>query len=127
MVSNPQSFLAEAQFQRVCAVCGDGGPFHSHHVVSKQALKARGLVDALYDPRNALRLCAGLDGNQCHMRFENRQLQIPTLSLTFDNICFMWDVLGVAGVNYLDRYYTGADRRFTIHEDKGCLLCQRPR
>lgn len=124
-ISNPASFREEAQFQRVCARCGGGGDYQAHHVVPKQDLKRRGLVHKLYDPRNALRLCEGLDGNRCHMRFEKRMLVIETKLLLPANICFIWETLDVAGQNFLERTYTGVDRRFTRHEEGGCPICQR--
>lgn len=123
-ISNPASFHAEAQFQRVCAVCGDAGSFHAHHVVPKQRLRKLGLAHRLYDPRNALRLCAGLDTRQCHMEHENGKLVIETRELTDDNICFIFEILGAAGADLLERDYTGIDRRYTLHEEGICALCQ---
>lgn len=122
--SNPASFYQAGQFQRVCAVCGAGGGFHVHHVVPKQELKRRGLVHRLYDPTNALRLCEGLDTKRCHMQFEKRQLVIPTADLLDESICFIWEALGVAGQNFLERFHTGVDRRYTRHGEGACELCQ---
>jgi hypothetical protein len=122
-ISNPASFRAAAQYQVLCAVCGAAGAFDAHHVIAKQELAKRGLLDQLYDTRNALRLCTA---NRCHERYTGRTYHIPTEKLTADNICFMWDVLGVAGHNYLERHYTGADRRFTLHLERRCPLCQLP-
>jgi len=119
-ISNPQSFHAEAQFQRVCATCGKAGVFEAHHVVSKQRLKREGYSGLLYDTRNALRLCP-----DCHGRFTGGT-RIPTHALTDDNMCFTWLVLGPAGQNYLERLYTGIDRRFSLHLDRKCPLCQLP-
>lgn len=118
-ISNPTSFREEAQYQRVCAVCGDAGPYDAHHVVARARLKRMGLGLYLYDSRNCLRLC-----DRDHERYTNRVLVIPTAKLTPENICFMWDVLDAAGHNYLDRHYTGVDRRFTLHEEGGCPACQ---
>lgn len=118
-ISNPQSFREEAQFQRICAECGEAGPFDAHHVVARARLKRMGLVHLLYDPRNALRLC-----DRCHEKYTNRVLIIATAKLTDANICFLWDTLGVAGQNYLDRHYTGVDRRYTLHTERGCKTCQ---
>lgn len=124
-ISNPASFRDEARFQRVCAVCGSPGDYEAHHVVSKQELGKRGLVHLLYDPRNALRLCKG--GKRCHMNREHggvNKVTIKTEELTDDNICFIWQTLGVAGQNYLERHYTGVDRRYTLHEAERCPKCQ---
>lgn len=123
-ISNPASFHAEAMFQRVCAVCGSGGAFDAHHVVSKHALKKRGYASRLWDPRNALRLCVR---NRCHERYTNSRYKIETMDLTDANICFIWEVLDVAGQNFLDRYCTGLDRRYTEHIEGGCPICQRPK
>jgi 5-methylcytosine-specific restriction endonuclease McrA len=121
--SSPSSFYAEAQFQRTCAVCGAAGAFDAHHVVSKQRIKRLSppttLQQLLYDPRNALRLC-----ERCHSRYTNRVMKINTKLLKDQNICFIWEVLGPAGRNLLERDYTGTERRYTLHEENGCPLCQ---
>lgn len=119
MISNPQSFREEAQFQRACAACGGTGPFDAHHVVARARLKRMGLTHRLWDPRNALRLC-----DRCHERYTNRVLVIETASLTDDNICFLWEVLKEAGQNYLERHYTGIDRRYSLHGERRCKACQ---
>jgi hypothetical protein len=121
-ISNPASFRAEAQFQRVCAVCGNPGEFDAHHVVAKQTLKKRGLVHRLYDPRNALRLC-----DRCHAEETACTLKVDTSELTDDNICFVWEVLKEAGQNYLERHYTGVERRYTLHAEGRCPRCQLPK
>lgn len=126
--SNPRSFYLEGRYQRTCANCGSAGDFHVHHVISKQRIKRLSAPNIpqilLYDRRNALRLCKGLDGKQCHMEYEGGKLVIETKRLKDQNICFIWEVLGPAGINYLDRNYTGVDHRFTIHEEGGCRICQ---
>lgn len=119
-ISNPLSFRQEAQFQRVCASCGGHGSFDAHHVVARARLKRMGLTHRLYDPRNALRLC-----DRCHERYTNRVLVIETGQLTDDNICFVFQTLGMAGHNYLDRHYTGVDRRYTLHDEGKCSRCQQ--
>ena len=119
-ISNPQSFHAEARFQRVCAACGSWGEFEAHHVISKQRLKQMGLIACLYDTRNALRLC-----RKCHTRFEQKMLVVTTSMLTRQNLCFMWEMLKEAARNYLERHYTGVNRYFTLHEEERCPLCQR--
>lgn len=118
-ISNPQSFREEAQFQRLCAACDSAGDFDAHHVVARSRLKRMGLTHKLYDPRNALRLC-----DRCHERYTNRVLVIETRQLTDDNICFLWETLNVAGQNYLERHYTGVERRYTVHEEGHCSRCQ---
>lgn len=124
-ISNPLSFRDAGRFQRVCAVCGSTGEYEVHHVVSKQRLKKEGLLHRVYDPRNALRLCKY--DRRCHMNSEHggvNKVTIRTSQLTPDNICFLWETLGMAGQNYLERHYTGVDRRFTLHVEGRCPLCQ---
>jgi 5-methylcytosine-specific restriction endonuclease McrA len=118
-ISNPKSFREEAQFQRVCGVCGATGAFEAHHVVAKQKLKKLGFVHRLYDPRNALRLCP-----ECHGRVTQHQLTIAVDCLMPDNICFIWEVLKQAGQNYLERHYRSVDRRYTLHVEGRCVRCQ---
>jgi hypothetical protein len=79
-------------------------------VVDKATLKTRCHLtgDALYDPRNALRLCEGLDTNRCHMQFENRRVEITTAMLTDDNIEYAFEVLGIYAYDYLRREYDNA-------------------
>lgn len=122
IISNPASFHAEAQFQRVCAYCGKPGSFQAHHVVPKQDLRRRG--KPLHDTRCALRLCEGLNTDKCHMRIEKGIYVLETAKLKQVNICYVWETLGVAGYNMLDRDYTGAERRFTLHDEGRCPECQ---
>jgi hypothetical protein len=123
IISNPASFRAEAQFQRVCAYCEKADSFQSHHVVPKQDLRRRGLP--LYDTRGALRLCEGLDTDKCHMRIEKGIYVLETAKLLQVNICYVWETLDMAGQNLLERNYTGVDRRYTLHTEGNCPLCQR--
>lgn len=123
-ISNAASFRAEARWQRVCAICGAGGAFQAHHVVPKHVLRRLGLP--LYDPRNALRLCT-----QCHMLFEwggPGKVPIPVLRLTDQNICYVWETLGVAVVR-LERKYGNFnhDPRWVRHQMEECPLCQLAR
>lgn len=106
-IANPKSFREEAKWQRVCAKCGAGGAFHAHHVVDKAILRNRcGLRgNALYDTRNALRLCEGLDGKRCHLNFENRGVRLSTRRLTDDNIEYAFEVLGAYAYDYLRQEY----------------------
>lgn len=109
VISNPSSFWYEAQSQRVCASCGNVGPFHAHHVVDKQALKREGLKrNQLYDTRNALRLCEGIMTKRCHFQFENRRITLATGKLLDANIEYAWEVLGPYSVDYLRREYDDA-------------------
>ena len=121
--NNPRSFYLEGQYQRVCAVCGSAGRFEVHHCLSKQRIKRVSVVAhrslLLYDRRNALRLCEG-----CHGRYTNRVMKINTKLLKDQNICFIYEVLGPAGRNLLEREYTGADRRWNQHQEGHCHLCQ---
>ncbi len=60
-----------------CAVCrleggSCSGRVQGHHVVAKQALKRRGLVDWLYDTRNRLAVC-----EKRHMQHESGFRRIP--------------------------------------------------
>lgn len=108
-IANPHSFHNEARFQRVCALCElPGGTFQAHHVVDKATLRDKcGLRgNALYDTRNALRLCEGLRTRRCHMQFENRRVAIPTSKLLDDNIAYAAEVLGpLRAVSYLRAEY----------------------
>jgi hypothetical protein len=110
-VQNPPSFHAEARFQRACANCGATGAFHAHHVVDKQTLRnvlRCGKKDnRLYDTRNALRLCDGLDGKRCHMNMEwgSGTLRVPTSKLTDDNVAYAFEVLGPWAADYLRKQY----------------------
>lgn len=110
-IQNGASFHNEARFQRACANCGATGSFHAHHVVDKQTLRrilSCGKRDPrLYDTRNALRLCDGLDTKRCHMNMEwgNGTLRIQTANLTDDNIAYAFEVLKAWAPDYLRREY----------------------
>jgi hypothetical protein len=114
-VANPASFRAEARWQIACAACGAVGvPFHAHHVVDKQTLKSWGISGhALYDTRNAMRLCEGLDTRKCHMRFEKKVAgyEIPLTALSDENIEYAFEVGGLRAYDYLHREYAGPDLR----------------
>lgn len=108
-ICNPSAFRLEARSQLVCAHCRRGGGYHAHHVVDKQTLRRYGLRgNALYDTRNALRLCEGLDTKRCHMQFENRRIAIATAMLTDDNILYAFEVLGAFAADFLRREYDDA-------------------
>lgn len=106
-VANQASFKAEARYQRACACCGEAGGFHAHHAVDKATLRDKyGLRgQGLYDTRNALRLCEGLDGNRCHLNFENRGVVVKTIMLRDSNVEYAWEIMGPAAIDYLRREY----------------------
>lgn len=109
-ICNPSSFRLEARAQRVCAVCQGTGQFHAHHVVDKAILRRYGRTgNALYDTRNALRLCEGLGTKRCHFQFENRRIVVTTKMLLDDNIVYAFEVLGIFAADYLRREYDDAD------------------
>lgn len=108
-ISNPTSFHAEARWQRCCLNCHATGPFHAHHVVDKAELKKAGVrASDLYDTRNAMRLCEGLDGSRCHLQFENRRLRIPTSKLLDEHIEYAFEALGPYAYDYLRQEYDDA-------------------
>jgi hypothetical protein len=113
-VANPQSFRLEARSQIVCAVCGKSQPFHAHHVVDQQTLKNRcGLSgNALYDTRNALRLCQALGDPdcRCHFQHEHSRRKVKTVELTDDNIEYAFEKLGAYAADYLRRDYDDEER-----------------
>jgi hypothetical protein len=88
-------------------MCGQGGPFQSHHVIYEQHLKERGLPR--YHAMNALRVCKG-----CHEKHHQGRVRIPVRKLHHDNLIYMFDVLGGYAVDYCHRYYdtTELDPRF---------------
>lgn len=117
-ICNPSSFRLEARAQRVCAVCRGTGHFHAHHVVDKAILGRYGRSGKLlYDTRNALRLCEGLDTRRCHFQHENwRPLVRPheqraptvlvrTVELLDENIVYAFEVLEGYAVDYLRAEY----------------------
>lgn len=108
-IESAGAFRDEARWQRVCAnpECASSGYFHAHHVVDKAILTNRCHLKGkqLYDTRNALRLCEGLDGRRCHMQFENRRLTIRTRWLTDDNIEYAFEKLGLYAYDYLRAEY----------------------
>lgn len=115
-VANPKSFRLEARSQLVCAACQKlGKPFHAHHCVDKAILKNRcGLSgNALYDTRNALRLCQALGDPdcRCHFRHEHRVEGhvVKTSALTDDNLEYAFEVLGDYAADYLRREYDDSE------------------
>lgn len=118
MVSNPQSFRAEAAYQIACLACGAiGKPFHAHHVVDKAELKSWGIPEAdRYDTRLAARLCSPGAPNNCHLQFENRRVVIPLTALSDDHIEAAFEHaerhgLATRAYEYLKREYSGDDIR----------------
>jgi hypothetical protein len=128
-LSNPASFYQAARWQRVCAVCGRasgrpdarGRTWHAHHVVPKPILRRLHLPE--YDTRGALRLCT-----DCHMAFEwagPGKVHVMPKHMTDENICYVWEVLGVAVVQIERKYGVfDADPRWHRHRMGECELCQ---
>lgn len=120
-ISNPASFRAAARWQQVCAVCKTAKPWHAHHVVPEQRLSKLHLP--LHDPRNALRLCV-----DCHMSFEwggVDKVEVRWAHMTDENICYVFEVLGVTVVQ-LERRYGSVDDdpRWEKHLRGECPVCQ---
>lgn len=119
VISNPASFRMAARYQTVCAVCETPGPWQPHHVVPKQWLDRQRLP--LWDARNALRLCV-----PCHMNYEHggRRVVVPEAKLVDVNICYIFEVRGLAGMDFLLRKYGVVGHRFVAHIEGRCALCQ---
>lgn len=120
VISNPASFRLEAEFQRVCAVCEKPGPWQPHHVIPKQWLDKHGFP--LWNTRNALRLCV-----RCHMQYEHsgRQVVVPEAKLTDLNVCYVFETMGPAGMDFLVRRYGAVGHRFAAHlAGDGCWACR---
>jgi 5-methylcytosine-specific restriction endonuclease McrA len=116
--ANRRRFHEEAWNQRVCASCGTGGAYESHHVVEKKYLKQMFRADLLWDPRNCLRLC-----HQCHRRHTVRSKKLLLTMLVDANYEFAEWLLEGAAFYYLRRNYDGKDPRLsdlqTRWEDDG--------
>ena len=97
-------FHDAARGQKVCRMCGRGGPFQAHHVLLKQTLAREGAP--LWTAANALRVC-----HECHARHHQRVAVIPLMNLTQANIDFAFDLLGAYAFDYLSRHYAGTDPR----------------
>lgn len=96
------SFRDEARFQRVCAVCRNGGPYQAHHVVTEQVLRSRYAIrgrDA-YNTFNVLRVC-----QRCHGRHHSRFRKIRTTELRDENLAYAFNVMGLYAAQWLRRYY----------------------
>lgn len=129
LISNAESFWAEARYQRVCAVCdrvhgrpdSRGRTWHAHHVIPRKLLRRLKLPE--FDTRGALRLCT-----DCHMAFEwagTGKVAVPVTKFTNQNICYCWEVLGVAVVQ-IEKQYGDFDHdpRWVKHREGECALCQ---
>lgn len=114
-ICNPFSFRDAARWQQVCAVCRKPtkGRFQAHHVVDMRTLQDRCHLsgNALYDTRNALRLCQGLgDVNvRCHFQHENYMRLVKTKELMDENIVYAFAVLGEYALDYLRNEYDDSD------------------
>lgn len=93
----PRELFRDAVLPGRCRVCGRRGVV-AHHVVYKQELRKRGLLE--YDVRDAMPLC-----DLCHARHHNRSQPIPIQMLTDGHIDFAFEVLGPAALIYLARRY----------------------
>lgn len=101
-VSNRQSFVNEARWQRVCAVCGSTGSFQAHHVVYEQHLRSDRLPK--YTTLNALRICATGAGT-CHGDHHSGKRRIKVSELTEANLLYAFAIYGAYAADYLRRYY----------------------
>jgi hypothetical protein len=106
IIANKASFHEEARYQMCCAVCGTTKGFNAHHVLYAQILEREyGLTgNALYDTRNALRICTE-NGNNCHSRHHHAVRKIMTVELTDENVAYVFEVMGLYGADWLRRYY----------------------
>lgn len=107
MLPEQREFHLAALGQRICRRQGcrstefGGG----HHVVYQQELRHVGRADALWDKRNALRLCP-----TCHANAHNLH-HIDLTQLTDANYEFAFEVLGARAYDYLRQKYDGDDPR----------------
>ena len=102
-----RDFHLAAAAQRICqrAGCRSTEFAGGHHVIYQQELKRIGREDALWDKRNALRLCP-----RCHG--DNHGLyQVKLTDLTDANYEFAFEVLGERASDYLRTKYDGDDPR----------------
>ncbi len=83
---------------------GKGGAFDPHHVVEQQWLKREGLP--LDDRRNALRL-----NPDVHANHTTGAAKVPLRCLTDENVEYVFEVMGVRAMDYLERKYDGTDPR----------------
>lgn len=131
-ICNAASFHDEARYQGLCAVCGRargtrpdgrGRYWNAHHVVPRGKLKRLGLPE--WDTRNALRLCS-----DCHMSFEwagPGKVAVPVTVWKDQNVCFVWETLGVAAVQLESKYGPlDIDQRWVNHLEGKCEHCLVP-
>lgn len=111
--ANRRTFHEEAWKQRVCAMCGKGGAYQTHHVTERQKLRIIGRLDMEWDIRNALRVC-----NDCHEAHTVGFRRITLDRLTDLNYEFAWDILGTASADYLRSKYNGKDPRWEALMDR---------
>lgn len=110
LVSNYESFRAEAAFQRCCrnpACETPSAEWDPHHVIYEQHLRSRGLPK--YCTYNALRLC-----KTCHQR-HHKIAKLPLTCLLDHNIEYGFLVMGDAAFYYFKRYYSGEDPRLAAY------------
>jgi hypothetical protein len=88
-----ERFRAAARAQGVCQSCGYDGVFvEAHHAIAKALLRRlllkKGVpcpLEVLWDPRNALLLCAEPAPNRCHTRQTLAFRRIPRHALRPEN------------------------------------------
>lgn len=103
---------------RRCCRCGARSRLVLHHVIWEQHVRAaRGDV---FDPRNGLTLC-----HDCHVDYHagpasSTHKPIPLRCLRNDTFDFMYELLGAAAYDYLQRrWYSGEDPRLDALLDPG--------
>lgn len=94
------SFKAESRWQ-VCAQCGLRRPWHAHHVVYEQHVRALNRT-LIFHPDNSLRLCI----EPCHPQQHNRVKVLDVAQLRTENIDFAVRLMGRdPAIVYFGRYY----------------------
>jgi 5-methylcytosine-specific restriction endonuclease McrA len=88
-------------YDRGCLACGNllGIDWHAHHVVTQQHIRRAG--GDVWDPRNAMRVCAS-----CHDAHHNRSRPISGLKVPVEAAEFAIELLGRDRAEaYFERYY----------------------
>lgn len=105
LLRETRAFKEEARRQRVCRVCGKGGPWEAHHVITRRYLRVNGFEE--WHPDNSLRLCP-----PCHHKHTVAFRRVDVTSLTDRNIAYAVTLLGEAkALDYISRHYRGEDQR----------------
>ena len=97
------AFRLAAMHQAPCVVCGSRVALVAHHVVTQQHVRrADGDV---WDPRNAMCLCAGPSG--CHDAHHNRSRPLPLSAVPVGAKDYADELLGPDGAYaYWARFYS---------------------